>query len=348
MRVFLQCNRIFIDGKAVKGQRCCQETMAEVRRIVHGRERYSPEHQADAEALVANVEEFASMLEPAFLQYSWPRWWERTRTVNTAQDGNEPHLVSRTWKSDNILSNPNAEFTKGSVPQLLPAGDDQEAKQHALHILRINPKIKNPKPDDVLAYNMDAFSLEEIEALPNFPNQAGISPGVFFPGLIMEGKSNGGNIDETLEQCARGGAAVVSAIRRVLQYVDPYLLQRPVDTRSMIFSVAFLPDRIQLSIHWAHYDCVSERTEYHMHKIEDFFPRNVDSSKAFFRCVSNMLDWMAFDRKRQIKEVLALASRHQQLPPPSPSSNASQTSGNHAERGENGEESQIAKRQRLN
>ena len=347
MRDFLQYNSIFVDDEAVMGQRCYQDTMAEVRRIVRERERFSPEHEADAETLVANVKKFASMLEPAFLQYSWPRWWERTRTIKIPEKGSEPQLVSRTWISDNVLSNPNAEFTRGSVPKLLPAGTDQEAKEQAQRLLRINPKIKNPKPDDVLAYDKDTFSREEFNAIPNFPNEAGISPGVYFPGMIMEGKSNGGNIDEAVEQCARGGAALVGATRRVLQYVDPYLLSRPVDFRSMVFSVAFLPTCIQLSVHWAYYDRVSENTEYHMHNIEDFFPRSVDSSKTFFRRISNILDWIAFDRKKQIKEVLALVTHRQQLPPPSPSHNASLHGENGTDREENEMEAQVGKRRRL-
>lgn len=348
MRDFLEYNRIFVDNKAVMGQRGYQDIMAEVRRIVYERERCSPEHEADAETLVGNVLKYASMLEPAFLQYSWPRWWERTRMVNVAAEGSEPQLVSRTWLSDNVLSNPNAEFTKGSVPQLLPVGDDKAAKEQAQKLFKANPKIKNPKPDDVLAYAKEAFSREESDAIPNFPNEAGISPGVYFPGMIMEGKPNGGNIDETTEQCARGGAAVVSAIRRVLQYVDPHLLGRPADTRSMIFSVSFLPLCIQLSIHWAYYDHTSGNTEYHMHRVADFFPRSVESSKAFFRCISNVLDWMAFDRKHQIKQMLTLVARHQQLPP-SPSSNASQGGDNRTAVGEkeNENDSQTSKRQRL-
>lgn len=348
MRDFLQYNSIFIDDEAIKAQRCYQYTMAEVRRIVHERDRFSPEHEADAKTLIANVKKFASMLEPAFLQYSWPRWWERTRTVKSSETGSEPRLESRTWIADNVLSNPNAEFTKDSVPKLLPAGTDQEAKEQAQRLLRINPKIKNPKPDDVLAYGKDTFSREEFNAIPNFPNEAGISPGVYFPGIIMEGKSNGGNIDEAIEQCARGGAALVRANRRVLQHVDPYLLSRPMDCRSMVFSVAFLPTCIQLSVHWAYYDRVSENTEYHMHNIEDFFPRSVDSSKDFFRCISNILDWIAFDRKKQIKEVLTLVTHRQQLAPPSLSDNASLYGENRIERDENEMEAQVVKRRRLN
>ena len=347
MRDFLQYNNIFIDDDVVMGQRCYQDIMAEVKRIVHEKERFSPEREADAETLVANVKKFGSMLEPAFLQYSWPRWWEKTRTVKIYENGIKPQLVSRTWISDNVLSNPDAEFTRGSVPELLPAGIDQEAKEHAERLLQINPKIKNPKPDDVLAYNKDTFSREEFNTILSFPNEACISPGVYFPGMIMEAESNGGNIDEAREQCARAGAALVRATRRVLQYVDPHLLSRPVDTRSMIFSVAFLPTYIELSVHWACYDHDSENTEYHMHNIEDFFPRNVEYSKDFFRCISNILDWIAFDRKKQIKEVLALVNHRQQLPPPSPSHNASLHSGNRTEREENEMGEQVVKRPRL-
>lgn len=333
------------------GQRGYQDIMAEVRRIVHERERFSPEHEADTETLVGNVLKYALMLEPAFLQYSWPRWWDRVRTVHVNSVDGGPQLISRTWLSDNVLSNPNAEFTKGSVPQLLPAGIDQTAKDQAQKLLKVNPKIKNPKPDDVLAYDKGAFSREELDAIPNFPNKAGISPSVYFPSMITEGKPNRGNIDETTDQCARGGAAVVSAVPRVLQYVDPHSLRRPAESRSMIFSVSFLPTCIQLSVYWASYDHVSERIECHMYRVEDFFPRSIDSSKAFFRCISNVLDWMALDRKDQIKRVLALVTRHHQLPSLSRISNGSQRGENRIQGEENESESEIgsqtAERQRL-
>ncbi|KAL8651650.1 MAG: hypothetical protein Q9210_003138 [Variospora velana] len=201
---------------------------------------------------------YGSMYEACFVKACWPNLMDRARTVKIGPAGQAARLEVRDREEDHIISNPDKEFVKeyvfeDSLQQIYkyigfhpPVSSRRQRERldidNAKSLLRSNPTIKNPKPDDVLAYEERAFTNEELTATTAFSPQASISPRVYFPGLIMEAKPDGGNAEETTIQAARAGTAIVPARQphRAPRHRSPSPRMKRRSQNHVVFSVTFL------------------------------------------------------------------------------------------------------------
>lgn len=202
------------------------------------------------------------------------------------------------WDVDHLDDNWNREFIKDSIPVIDTKGDPVASRLLAAH-----DRIKNTKPDVTYGLDEAAFTEAELQVNHLYNKYAGISKRIWHPGAIVEAKTAG--IVEKVEcQCARGGAALVNATRKLLCISGADGTTPGPDLKSAVFSVALVPTCANIHVHWAQ---VREdgKTIFHMHLVDSYAIRNDAQSLLLRRRVNNILDWIVLTRKAFWKGVLA-------------------------------------------
>ena len=282
----------------VKAKREYPEVLELAKELVKG-DRHSAMKADSVERLGKNLEKYGKRNEDTFLRKVWSKLIKEDREV---QD-NDTDLIWETWEKkawevDNLDDNWNKEFQKGSIPLV-----DTSRNKPMARLLNSCDRIKNPKPDVV--YGLDELAFTEDEMVINhlFLSEAGISRGIWHPGLIVEAKTAG--IIELVEcQCARGGAALVNATRGLLKASGASIDTPGADLKSYVFSIALVPSCANLFIHWA--EVIKDgQTRFHMHLVGTYALLDDEQLKKLRHDINNVLDWISLTRKDWLKKLLA-------------------------------------------
>lgn len=173
----------------------------------------------------------------------------------------------------------------------------------ATRILAAHDRIKKPQPGVCYGLDEGAFTEAELKVNGLYNKYAGISNGIWHPGAIVEAKTAG--IIELAEfQCARGGAALVSAMRELLDRSGADVSTPGADTKSAVFSVALVPTCANIHVHWAQVRD-DGKLIHHMHLVDSYAIRKDSQSLLLSNKVNKILDWITLTRRTWIKKVLA-------------------------------------------
>ncbi len=205
--------------------------------------------------------------------------------------------TSTTWEKSFLDQNWDADLRTGSVPKLYTNDPNIQEMLDSL------PRITNPRPDIAFGLERKAFSEDENTINDRYQMYAQVSQGIYHSFLVIETKTNG-TIEDTENQCSRGGASLVCAARIMIHDSDPdFNTSTGPDMQSMAFSVALVPTVANIFCHWAEVKS-AEDVVYHMHLIKSFALRNKEGAIGLHRAMNNILDWGTGDRKSRMKEVL--------------------------------------------
>ena len=264
-------------------------------------------------------DKYATRNEDTYVKKYWGKLIRDHREVEVPNESAENQtpvatdLVKKAWEkqawdADNLDDNWNREFIKESIPAIHTEGDAV-----ATRLLAAHDRVKNPKPDIAYGLDDDAFTDAELQVNSLYNRFAGISPGIWYPGAIVEAKTAG--IIEMVEcQCARGGAALVNAMRELLCRSGVDVSAPGADTKSAVFSVALIPTCANIHVHWAE-KRKDGSTRFHMHLVESYALRNNSQNLLLRRRVNNILDWITLTRKTWIHEMLANIRARDHLAP---------------------------------
>ena len=272
-----------------------------------------------------------------FLVHVWTKFLgvEDTRLVKTTADGELEdeegaiRWIETAWKKDHLRCNWNADFTRGSVPELVNLDPYLQ-----LHTEKA-PRVKNPKPD--LTYGLLQAAFSKAEQGINDNHKAGLSIGMVHPFFVVEAKVAEKPIEEAELQCARGGAAMVRLKRKFDKlaegtYVDEKAKQGqdkdgdhvadqispnkeiPIDhyrtdTKSFAFSLALVPLLARLFVHWAEEAFSEEGTlltiNWHSAYVAQYLLGERDGAPwiELHRDLDNVLDWGTLTRKQELTDL---------------------------------------------
>ena len=202
------------------------------------------------------------------------------------------------WDQDGLKEAWNQNLQKNSIPKI------DTSNKAAKEILDSNPRIKNPKPDIVWALSPRVFDERLMKINKLYYAQAGICPaGIWHPFCILEAKMKG-TLGDAIDQCARGGAALVHAAR-LLHHVAGLLdLNAPgADMTTPVFSLAVNPTVFALLVHWAEVDDGGV-TWYHTSHVHTYGLENAGVGALLRHDFNNILDWGTLNRKAEVTRML--------------------------------------------
>lgn len=235
--------------------------------------------------------------ELTFFTEYWGELINKCRLVDPegAETGARP--VSRPWVSDHIQAIRDQGFREDSIPEI-PATNAEEKR-----LLELISKVQRPKPD--MTYGLLPrmwCTPEQISLIHTYGRHTMPTHDLVLPYFIVEGKSGGGNMEETKCQASRGGAALNAAFRRLDTLAGTVVKTLGPDQRSYVFSLCLNPSTARLYLHWV--DVQKATVVYHMHSLRLYDVQNRDDWADIRRDVDNVLDWGAFKRKNRVLEML--------------------------------------------
>lgn len=293
IRTLLQVNHILIDDDKIQEEQEYKDVAAWAEKIVNGK-RHSPQNSETGAEALKTRKEFANRNERTFIAQFWPDVVHKSR--HKLED-NVWRVVA--WEKDGLTLNWEQPFRAKSIPEVDTGGNrfyDQLLAQYG--------RVANPVPDIAYGLKADSFTAEEMDACQRFAEHAGISAGMFHPALILEAKTTGGT-RLVEEQCARGGAALVHANRKLLTAsgIDIAKNDRQTNRDSAVFSIALVQDYANLYVHWA-YNTEGRGVYYHMHDIGQVGLKRELGIVQLRGATNNILDWMTGERKTMIKALM--------------------------------------------
>lgn len=277
------------------------EVMEFAKGIIKG-ERNSRMEDKSAERVSKARNLYERRNEDTYMKKVWPKLIrdERDRQVQEGTDLIPAAWKKTTWEEDDLDEAWNQPFEKGSIPKVDTSGDKTWAT-----LLNRNQRIKNPKPDILYGLSKNPFTPGGQRANELYKRQAGISKGMWHPFALVEAKTSG-TTEIVKCQSARGGAALVSAIRHLLSESGHDITTPGADTKSVVFSVSLVPTLATLSIHWAEVLPKEKggHTIYHMHTVNAYAMEVTENSRNFRHDFDNVLDWGVLTRKWWVVDMM--------------------------------------------
>lgn len=140
-------------------------------------------------------------------------------------------------------------------------------------------------------------------------NDIAIAEGIDFPFLIVEWKSESraGTSHAAQSQAARGGAAIVNAMRKLYGMIAPNgnpeaLGYTNLAARTACFSCVIAGWTIGLWVHW--FGFADGVIEWYSTVLLETRVRTYEDFIVLHRAIHNILDWGCGERVTQIQEVL--------------------------------------------
>lgn len=264
--------------------------------------RHSPEKDAkscDWKSLAAmyKVRSEQTFIEMFFLAVS-----QNTRNVQVKNDDgtvtDNPLWQERSYMDDGMDINVCQPFQRGSLPKVDPQGNKIYKK-----LLESHARIKNPVPDRCYGLAEKVFTSEEMHINRLLNIHTGISPLIYHPAIAIEFGLHKDTI-ELEAQCARGGAALVNALRSVRSAAGENIMTPGADQDSIIYTFAIKGEVAYLHINWAFIEADTTTTTFHMHLLKEFSLRRASTIVEMRAALDNLKDWMVGERKSWIKQLL--------------------------------------------
>ena len=264
------------------------------------RERCSPHKDAKASEYKALAAMYKTRSEQTFIEMFFLPLTQGSRNVQIKDDiDNETENSlwgERAWADDGMDINRCQPFLRNSLPKVDTKGDKNYKK-----LLNSHERIKNPNPDRCYGLAEQAFTTEELRINHLLYKYTGISHGIYYPSIIIEFGFHQ-SITELECQCARGGAALVNAVRSVRSTAGEDIMVGGADLHSLIYCFAISGEIAYLHVNWALVEGTS--TTFHMHLVREFSLRRGPTIMEMRAALNNLLDWTVYDRKTWIKGLL--------------------------------------------
>ena len=246
---------------------------------------------------------FATGNEFTFLVELWAILLHKTRDVRQLDPQGKIGWIKQAWRKDYLRTNWGADFLRDSVPAIKKPDDKVLAK-----LLESLPRIQNPRPDLTYGLRQEAFGETERRIIHTWNKFTVLSADLYQAFFLVEVKSAEGTIEDAENQCCRGGAALVHARRQfnakaTLDDDDENLPLVGADLRSFAFSLALVPSKAHMFVHWA--EVKEKDVRYHMNLVNsyDFRALSGDAFEHLRHDIDNVLDWGTLKRKREITGV---------------------------------------------
>ena len=186
--------------------------------------------------------------EDTFLDYIMPILIPEERTMPAQHDAfpasNLSSRIKDFWESG-VYHAKNVNCRSG----LLPEDPELAAK------MRKNKDKEegqtNPKPDYIYGLRTNHFKVPSgvsLSAATELLRQ--VVPSLYDPMLIIEGKSDKGQVGEAINQACRGGATAVKAARMMRERIGQPDVEGP-DRRTFLFSGTLTSSVMHIWVHWA-------------------------------------------------------------------------------------------------
>ena len=202
----------------------------------------------------------------------------------------ELQWVSRERFADGVATTINRDFRRTLLPDQCYAGLDADV----VKFLAKEDGMTNPRPDFCYGLRTDKFTVPPDVALGSDVRfLLGVAPGMEHAFFIIEGKSNKGSMGEAHNQARRGGATLVNAGRKLLEYVgEPDVTGA--ESRTFVYSATAAPGLIEINVHWV--EVTQDQTLFHMTYLKSYSLRDEDQLPGLRATLHNSLSWGFIDR----------------------------------------------------
>lgn len=231
-------------------------------------------------------------------------------------DDEEAESQIQEWHKLGLFVTLDTGFQRGLMPiegrglELLPKAEAKSEKWG----------LENSKPDRTFGFQRKCLPLpkgirfpEEIKVLLE------VSPYMYQPFFIIEGKSGNGNPIKVRNQARRGGATLVHAARQLRQKArlggeghTPAVDDFRADLSTIVFSATLTFEAFYVWIHWAEVSSCG-RVEYHMNVIDGVLVTARDVLEKSRRWSHNILWWGLTQRRQEVDELHTALIRQQGL-----------------------------------
>ena len=138
------------------------------------------------------------------------------------------------WFDTGIATASNCNLLDAYMPSKY---DDMIFQKQLKDRLKKDDKITTPRPDRCLVIRSDKFAAGEGKVLDiNIREAIGICPAMDHPFMIIEGKSNMGDLGQAENQARRGGAVLVNAHRALRNTAEQSTNKAGADIHTIVFS----------------------------------------------------------------------------------------------------------------
>ena len=263
--------------------------------------RHSPKKDAEASEWKSLAAMYKVRSEQTFIEMFFLAVSQKTRNVQVKNnDGtvtDNPLWQERSYMDDGMDINVCQPFQRGSLPKVDPQGNKTYKK-----LLESHARIKNPIPDRCYGLAEKVFTSEEMHINRLLNIHTGISPLIYHPSIAIEFGLHKDTV-ELEAQCARGGAALVNALRSVRSAAGENIMTQGADQDSVIYTFAIKGEVAYLHVNWAFVED-DTTTTFHMHLLKEFSLRRASTIVEMRAALDNLKDWMVGERKSWIKQLL--------------------------------------------
>ena len=296
----LEANRMPMEDEPVQSTEAYRSIIqASEERI--GPKRYSLEKDAKAGDWKSLAAKYKVRSEQTFIEMFFLAVSQKTRNVQVKNNDNtvtdNPLWQERSYMDDGMDINICQPFQRGSLPKVDPRGNKIYKK-----LLESYTRIKNPVPDRCYGLAEKVFTSEEMHINRLLNIHTGISPLIYYPAIAIEFGLHKDTI-ELEAQCARGGAALVNALRSVRSAAGENIMTQGADQDSVIYTFAIKGEVAYLHVNWAFVED-DTTTTFHMHLLKEFSLRSASTIVEMRAALDNLKDWMVGERKSWIKQLL--------------------------------------------
>lgn len=291
-RELLKRYHCFIDDEEI--EEANEEFFEEVRNLAIG-QRHSVMKPESIKRTKDTWRNFKDTNETSFLIEFWESLIPKSRHPMRKDD--EPS-VPTPWLQDHLIPIRDKLFQEKCVPVVTHSNESEK------QLLELLPKMKTPKPDILYGLKLDKWCTKQhrdityILGLWASPNEVQV-----LPFLIVEGKSNNGNLEEAEVQAARAGTVLNAGWRGFDERCGTQPSGLGPDKRSKVFSLVLSPNYARLNIHWVNVEANKQIT-YHCHRLRYYTVALSQDWVSLRRDVENILDWGVLERKKMMLEML--------------------------------------------
>lgn len=264
-------------------------------------QRHSPEKEAKAGDWKSLAAKYKVRSEQTFIEMFFLAVSQPTRNIQVKNDDGtvteNPLWQERSYMDDGMDINVCQPFQRGSLPKVDPQGNKIYKK-----LLESHARIKNPVPDRCYGLAEKVFTSEEMHINNLLNSYTGISPLIYHPAIAIEFGLHK-DTTELEAQCARGGAALVNALRSVRSAAGENIMTQGADQDSIIYTFAIKGEVAYLHVNWAFVEG-DATTTFHMHLLKEFSLRTPSTIVEMRAALDNLKDWIVGQRKGWIKRLL--------------------------------------------
>ncbi|KAL9629851.1 MAG: hypothetical protein Q9164_006692, partial [Protoblastenia rupestris] len=216
--------------------------------------------------------------------------------------------TTKLWIDDGLFTTINSEFRRTLLPNKYSDYLGFEAELAKLMAKREG--MKNPKPDFTYGVLPDCFPTKSNVMLsPETRTILEISPALYHPFLLIEGKAERGSMAEAQNQACRGGATVVNA-ERILREKTGQLVRQGVDETTAIFSATIAPGLMEIWVHWAEI-IGKDDILLHMNRLASKALNDEEHVVSLRRILHNILQWGCTTRRADLNTFHEKLNEHQ-------------------------------------